>query len=99
MVRFHESLPITGVRLSSATQLVLQLWCAKPALAGLPSRDSMVAWAVTPVLHACQVSRGVWGRGGGGEGLRLVHAEPLLSCLQHCQWQTPSLPREPTLSV
>jgi hypothetical protein len=55
VARFQESLSIKGVRLTASTQLVLQLFCAKPSVAGLPSKEALVAWAVTPLLSGGQV--------------------------------------------
>lgn len=52
---FHESLSIKGVRLSSSLTLVFELYCAKPSVAGLPTKELLVAWAATPLLQGGQV--------------------------------------------
>lgn len=59
IARFHESLSIKGLRLSASIQLVFELYCAKPSVAGLPTKELLVAWAATPLLQGGQVC-GMW---------------------------------------
>jgi hypothetical protein len=53
---FGESLSIKGLRLGSSLMLVFELYCAKPSVAGLPTKELLVAWAATPLLQGGQVS-------------------------------------------
>jgi hypothetical protein len=55
IARFQEAFSIKGLRLSASLQLVFELYCAKPSVAGLPSKELQVAWAATPVLQGGQV--------------------------------------------
>lgn len=55
IARFQESLCIKGVRLSASLHLVFELYCAKPAVAGLPTKELLVAWAATPLMQGGQV--------------------------------------------
>jgi len=73
IARFHESLSIKGLRLSASIQLVFELYCAKPAVVGLPSKELLVAWAAMPLLQGgqvggCERKRVEGGREGGREG-------------------------------
>jgi hypothetical protein len=56
---------LRGVSLTSTSQLVFQLWMAKPGVAGLPTKEVLVAWTAAPVLQQGQVGRALAGRGGG----------------------------------
>jgi hypothetical protein len=62
IARFHEGLSIKGLRLSASVQLVFELYCAKPSVAGLPSKELLVAWAATPVLQGGQVGATLFDR-------------------------------------
>ena len=55
IARFHESLNLKGIRLSASLQLVFELYCAKPSVAGLPTKELLVAWAAAPLLQGGQV--------------------------------------------
>eukprot|EP00878_Enallax_costatus_P034475 GHUV01038227.1.p1 GENE.GHUV01038227.1~~GHUV01038227.1.p1 ORF type:complete len:320 (+),score=114.50 GHUV01038227.1:447-1406(+) len=58
VARFNETLSLKGVRLASSTQLVFELYMAKPGLAGLPTKEVLVAWTVAPLLQNGQVFPG-----------------------------------------
>ena len=58
IARFQEPLSIRGLALGASLQLVFELYCAKPSVAGLPSRELLVAWAATPLLQGGQVGVG-----------------------------------------
>lgn len=47
---------LRGIAFTSTSQLVFQLWMAKPGVAGLPTKEVLVAWAAAPVLQQGQVS-------------------------------------------
>lgn len=55
VARFNETLSLKGVKLASSTQLVFELYMAKPGLAGLPTKEVLVGWTVAPLLQNGQV--------------------------------------------
>jgi hypothetical protein len=56
VANFNEGLSLKGVALSASSTLVLELHMAKPGLAGLPTKEVLVAWSAVPVLSNGQVS-------------------------------------------
>jgi hypothetical protein len=59
--KFGESLTLKGLRVSATTTVLFEVYMSKPGVAGLPTQEVLVAWAVAPVLVNGQVrtSRGV----------------------------------------
>ncbi|GLI63028.1 hypothetical protein VaNZ11_005888, partial [Volvox africanus] len=49
-VHFRESLRLVGVPLPPTAVLVFELYVAKQAVAGMPSREALVAWAFCPLM-------------------------------------------------
>lgn len=49
-LRWGEAVTLRGARLSGASLLVFELHLAKPGVAGLPARESLVAWGFAPAL-------------------------------------------------
>jgi len=43
----------------SLKQVVFELYMAKPGLAGLPTKELLVGWTVTPLMQGGQVGGGV----------------------------------------
>ncbi len=56
--RWGEALTLRGVRLTSSTLLVFQLLMSKPGVAGLPTREALVAWGFAPVLTRGRLAAG-----------------------------------------
>eukprot|EP00955_Chlamydomonas_euryale_P089563 364478-Chlamydomonas_euryale.AAC.12 len=52
---WNDTLTLRGLRLSPTMMLVFELYNAKPTVAGLPTREAMVAWAYTSLLHKGEV--------------------------------------------
>lgn len=55
MASFNERLSLKGMKLASSTQLVFELYMAKPGLAGLPTKELLVGWTTVPLLQSGQV--------------------------------------------
>jgi hypothetical protein len=59
VVRWGETLTLAGLRLRATSLLVFHLHLAKPGVAGLPTREALVAWGFAPVLFKGQVGLGL----------------------------------------
>lgn len=60
---WNETLVLKGLRLTATMMLVFELYLAKHTVAGLPTRENLVAWAYTSILTRGEV-RGQGGCGG-----------------------------------
>lgn len=59
MVAFNERLSLAGLTLGATTLVVFELYLAKAGVAGMPSKELLVAWAYSSALARGQV--GPWG--------------------------------------
>ncbi len=55
MVTFNETLPLRGLCLTPTMMLVFELYLAKRAVAGMPSREDLSAWTYCQALALGQV--------------------------------------------
>ena len=53
--KFGESLTLKGLKISATTMVLFEVYMSKPGVAGLPTQEVLVAWAVAPVLVNGQV--------------------------------------------
>lgn len=53
--KWGETVTLRGLRLGASSLLVFELRLAKPGVAGLPTREALVAWTFAPVLARGQV--------------------------------------------
>ncbi len=53
--RWSETVMLRGIKLSASSMLVFELWMAKPGIAGMPTRERLVAWAQAPMLQQGKV--------------------------------------------
>lgn len=56
--KFQETLMLRGIKVNATSMVVFEVHMAKPGIAGLPTKEGLVAWGFAPVLHNGQV---IWG--------------------------------------